>query len=108
MAAQLPGLKLFDLTGRGALVTGGSKGLGYAMAAALASAGANIVLVNRNKEEGESAAKELQKEFGTKVSFVACDVTDEQQVNSMTDAAIKFLGRIDILINSAGINIRGA
>jgi NAD(P)-dependent dehydrogenase (short-subunit alcohol dehydrogenase family) len=107
MADALPGIKLFDLAGKAAVVTGGSKGLGYAMAAGLASAGANVVLVNRNKEEGEQSARELQKTFGTKVSFIAADVSDEKQVTSMVADALNFLGRIDILINSAGINIRG-
>jgi NAD(P)-dependent dehydrogenase (short-subunit alcohol dehydrogenase family) len=107
MADALPGIKLFDLAGKAAVVTGGSKGLGYAMAAGLASAGANVVLVNRNKEEGEQSARELQKAFGTKVSFIAADVSDEKQVTSMIAGALNFLGRIDILINSAGINIRG-
>src|SRR5690349_9273966 len=107
MSSKLPGVKLFDLTGRSAVITGGSKGLGYAMAAALASAGANIALVNRNVQEGESAAKTLHKEFGVGVSFTTVDVTDEKQVDTMTQAAIKMLGKIDILINSAGINIRG-
>ena len=54
----LPGIKQFDLSGKAALITGGSKGLGYAMAAGLASAGARIMLVNRNTEEGIQAAKE--------------------------------------------------
>jgi NAD(P)-dependent dehydrogenase (short-subunit alcohol dehydrogenase family) len=107
MADALPGIKLFDLNGRGAVVTGGSKGLGYAMAAGLASAGANVVLVSRNKEEGQQAARELQNDFGTTVSFIAADVADEKQVNEMVSDAMKLLGKVDILINSAGINIRG-
>jgi gluconate 5-dehydrogenase len=77
------------------------------MAAALASAGANLAIAARNKDEGEVAARELQKDFGTKVSFITTDVTDEKQVEAMVATALKFLGRIDILINSAGINIRG-
>jgi NAD(P)-dependent dehydrogenase (short-subunit alcohol dehydrogenase family) len=104
---KLPGIKLFNLTGRGAVITGGSKGLGYAMAAALASAGANLVLAARNEEEGKAAAQELQRDFGTRVSFVVADVTEPKQVEEMISAALKFLGKLDILINSAGINIRG-
>jgi NAD(P)-dependent dehydrogenase (short-subunit alcohol dehydrogenase family) len=104
---KLPGIKLFNLSGRGALITGGTKGLGYAMAAALASAGANLMLAARNKDDGEKAARELHKDFGTKVSFITADVTDEKQVETMVASALKFLGKIDILINSAGINIRG-
>lgn len=104
---RLPGIKQFDLTGKAAIITGGSKGLGLAMAAGLASAGANIMLVNRNKEEGEEAAKELRSTFGTKVVSFAADITNEAQTIFMTKEAMKIFGQINILINSAGINIRG-
>lgn len=104
----LPGIKQFDLTGRSAIITGGSKGLGLAMAAALASAGANIMLVNRNAEEGRQAAKELVDEYSTNCISFAADVTSVEQTEAMAAAAIEAFGRIDILINSAGINIRGA
>ena len=104
----LPGIKQFDLTGKAAIITGGSKGLGLAMAAGLASAGANIMLVNRNAEEGANAASELSQEFGTLVTSFGADITDLAQTEAMAKAAIDTFGRIDILINSAGINIRGA
>ena len=65
----LPGIKQFDLSGKVALVTGGSKGLGLAMAAGLASAGAKIMLVNRNAEEGNQAAKDLATDFGVEATF---------------------------------------
>ncbi|TLV03316.1 SDR family NAD(P)-dependent oxidoreductase [Dyadobacter luticola] len=105
---MLPGIKQFDLTGKVAIVTGGSKGLGFAMAAGLASAGANVVLVNRNKAEGERAAAEIAEAFGTQVISYAADITSEEQVQAMAAFAVERLGKIDILINSAGINIRGA
>ena len=105
---KLPGIKLFDLTGRCAIITGGSKGLGLAMAAGLASAGANIILVNRNESDGTSAAEELGKLYNTKVLSFAADITKKEQTEAMADFAIKSFGKIDILINSAGINIRGA
>ncbi len=104
---QLPGIKLFDLTGRSAIITGGSKGLGLAMAHGLASAGCNLVIVNRNKEEGEMAAKEIKQEYPVKIISLPCDVRNESDVNIMTQAAITAMGKIDILINCAGINIRG-
>lgn len=104
----LPGIKQFDLTGRSAIITGGSKGLGLAMAAALASAGANIMLVNRNAEEGQAAAKELHEEYGTTCLSFAADVTSVEHTEAMAKTAMEAFGRIDILINSAGINIRGA
>ena len=103
----LPGIKQFDLTGKGAIITGGSKGLGYAMAAALASAGASVMLVNRNAEEGRQAAKDLSADFGVKTISFSADITDVQQTEAMATAAIDAFGRVDILINSAGINIRG-
>jgi gluconate 5-dehydrogenase len=103
----LPGIKLFDLTGKAAIITGGSKGLGLAMAAGLASAGANVMLVNRNKEEGVQAAKELSRDYGTKAVSFAADVSHKEETEAMSSAALDAFGRIDILINSAGINIRG-
>lgn len=105
---KLPGIKLFDLTDRVAIITGGSKGLGLAMAAGLASAGSKIVIVNRNSEEGEAATKELNENYNAQSIFIAADVTNEQQINNMTQEVLDRFGKIDILINSAGINIRGA
>jgi len=103
----LPGIKQFDLSGKIALVTGGSKGLGLAMAAGLASAGAKIMLVNRNAEEGNQAAKDLSADFGVKATSFSADVSDQQQTEAMVKATLDAFGQIDILINSAGINIRG-
>ena len=104
----LPGIRQFDLTGKSAIITGGSKGLGFAMAAGLASAGAAIMLVNRNAEEGESAAKQLREDFRIEAISFPADITNEKQTEQMAAAAIDAFGKIDILINSAGINIRGA
>ena len=105
---KLPGIKQFDLSGKAALITGGSKGLGLAMAAGLASAGANIMLVNRNAEEGIQAAKELRADYGTKAISFSANISEVQQTEAMAKAAMDAFGQIDILINSAGINIRGA
>jgi NAD(P)-dependent dehydrogenase (short-subunit alcohol dehydrogenase family) len=102
-----PGIKQFNLSGKVAIITGGSKGLGFSMAAGLASAGANVMLVNRNKDEGESSAKELKDAFGTTVISLAADITDRKQTEEMVASALGAFGKIDILINSAGINIRG-
>jgi len=104
----LPGIKQFDLTGRSAIITGGSKGLGLAMAAGLASAGADVMLVNRNAAEGAHAANELSAMYRTKALSFGADITDKEQTEAMAELAIKSFGKIDILINSAGINIRGA
>jgi NAD(P)-dependent dehydrogenase (short-subunit alcohol dehydrogenase family) len=105
--APLPGIKLFDLSQRVAVITGGSKGLGRAMAAGLASAGADVALVSRNGAEAEAAAAGIARDHGRRAIGLACDVTQPDQVEAMVSAAERALGRIDILINSAGINIRG-
>jgi gluconate 5-dehydrogenase len=104
----LPGIKQFDLSGKAAIITGGSKGLGLAMAAGLASAGAHVMLVNRNAEEGAQAAQALSQQYGTKALSFPADITNQQQTEAMANAAMDAFGQIDILINSAGINIRGA
>lgn len=104
----LPGIKQFDLSNKTAIITGGSKGLGLAMAAGLASAGANIMIVNRNEKDGIEAAEQLSKEFGIKAIAFCADVSNVEQTQNMAKVAIERFGKIDILINSAGINIRGA
>ena len=104
---QLPGIKLFDLHGRTAIITGGSKGLGLAMAEGLASAGANIMLVNRNQEEGQEAATRIRDTYNTKAISFAGDITNQSKTEDMAKEAMTAFGRIDILINSAGINVRG-
>jgi NAD(P)-dependent dehydrogenase (short-subunit alcohol dehydrogenase family) len=106
-SSPLPGLQQFNLTGRVALVTGGSKGLGVAMAAGLASAGADVVLVSRHLDEAQTAAAEIARDFGKRALGLVADVTSEEQVNAARDAALREFGAVDILINSAGINIRG-
>lgn len=105
--APLPGIRLFDLSGRTAVVTGGSKGLGLAMAAGLASAGAEVMLVSRHAAEAQAAADGLARDFGRRAFGRACDVTSADAVAALFAEAEKTLGRVDILINSAGINIRG-
>lgn len=104
---SLPGIKLFDMTGQVALVTGGSKGLGLAMASGLVSAGAEAVLVSRNEQEVTAAAQELARAYGRRVLGISADVTDEDSITRAVARATQELGKIDILINNAGINIRG-
>lgn len=103
----LPGIRQFDLTGRVALITGGSKGLGEAMAAGLASAGADVVLVSRHLEEAQVTAKRIADQFGKRALGLWANVTDPGGVDEMTSAAVAEMGKVDVLINSAGINIRG-
>jgi NAD(P)-dependent dehydrogenase (short-subunit alcohol dehydrogenase family) len=93
--------KLFDLTGRVAIITGGSVGLGRQMADGLAEMGAHLVLCARKKERCLQAAAELQA-IGVQVLAVACDVKDPASIQKVADAALERFGRIDILINNAG------
>ncbi|WP_459558040.1 SDR family NAD(P)-dependent oxidoreductase [Lacunimicrobium album] len=100
------GLKLFDLTGKTAIVTGGSKGLGFSMAQGLASAGANVVLVSRNAEEAQQKAQAIADQFGVQAMGLSADVASEEHVAAMVEKVVARFGGVDILINSAGINIR--
>ena len=104
---MLPGIKQFDLTGRSAIVTGGSKGLGEAMAAGLASAGADLLLVSRHAGEAAATAKQIAADFRHRAISMEADVTRPDDVAAMTTRAVEEFGRIDILINNAGINVRG-
>jgi 2-dehydro-3-deoxy-D-gluconate 5-dehydrogenase len=97
----------FDLKGRVALVTGGNGGIGLGMARGLAQAGAAIAVAGRNQAKSEAAAAELAK-LGVATIVVTGDVTDDAQCQRMMDETVKRLGRLDILINNAGINIRKA
>src|SRR5438876_9023410 len=94
------------LSGKAALITGASKGLGKAMALALSEAGASIALVSRDETKLNAVAKEIHDAGGHAEVFVA-DVTDEEQVARVRDQyKAKFGGALHILINNAGINIR--
>ena len=93
--------QLFDLTGRVAIVTGGSIGLGRQMAEGLAEVGANLVLCARKKERCQQAAEDLQK-LGVKILALACDVKNPADIQQVVDATMAQFGRIDILINNAG------
>jgi NAD(P)-dependent dehydrogenase (short-subunit alcohol dehydrogenase family) len=104
---MLPGLKLFDLSGRVAVVTGGSKGLGLAMAQGLASAGADVALVSRHEDQARAAADEIAMAYCRKAVGIRADVTNPAEVDALVARVLKDLGRIDILSNNAGINIRG-
>ena len=104
---MLPGIKQFDLTGRAAIVTGGSKGLGQAMADGLASAGANVLVSSRHGDEATATAEQIAKDHGVTAVGVEADVTSSDAVDDMVAQAVSAFGRVDILINNAGINTRG-
>jgi 2-deoxy-D-gluconate 3-dehydrogenase len=98
----LPNNKLLDLTGKSAIVTGGSLGIGYAISYRLAEAGANVMIANRNEEEGKRAVSELT-EKGFKVQSIKADVSEEEEVKHMVSQTVTAFGSIDILVNNAGI-----
>src|SRR5215471_18614000 len=95
--------QLFDLTGRVAIITGGSIGLGRQMAEGLAEMGANLVLCARKEERCRQAAEELQH-LGVKASALACDVNNQASIQQVVDETLSQFGRIDVLINNAGIS----
>ena len=93
---------LFDLTGRVAVVTGASTGLGLQMAKAFASQGAKLVLLARRMNLLEENAKAITAEFGVEVLPFACDITSAERVKEAVKATIDRFGRVDILVNNAG------
>lgn len=99
-------LDIFRLDGRVALVTGGSRGLGFVMAQALAEAGASVVVTSRQLENAQASAAKIAQATGQRVSGVAVDVTEAKQIQAMVQSVLHTFGRIDILVNNAGINIR--
>ena len=98
--AQKNVFDLFRLDGRRALVTGGSKGLGYVFAQALAEAGADVVINSRNLAECQQAADEIAKATGRRVIAIAGDVNHAVEVAALRNAAEAQLGAIDILVNN--------
>jgi 2-deoxy-D-gluconate 3-dehydrogenase len=97
--------KLFDLTGKVAIVTGGNGGIGLGMARGLADAGAAIVIVGRNQPKSAAATEEIKKTGGKAIAIEA-DVTDRNAVKDVIAGTVREFGRLDILVNNAGINIR--
>ena len=104
---MLPGINQFDLTDRVAVVTGGSKGLGLAIASGLASAGADIVVSSRHGDEAVAAADQIAHESSRQALGLEADVTVSEKVDAVVAKTMERFGKIDILVNNAGINIRG-
>ena len=95
--------QLFDLTGRVAIVTGGSRGLGFEIAEGLAEAGASLMLCARREQWLTPAIDEMRKR-GVRVEGKVCDVTDPKQVEDVVSDTIAKFGKVDILINNAGVS----
>jgi NAD(P)-dependent dehydrogenase (short-subunit alcohol dehydrogenase family) len=95
---------LFDLSGRVALVTGGSKGLGLAMADGFASAGADVFICSRHESELKEAAAKL-RHHNHRVEYATADLGDRRATVKLADEVLKRMGRVDILVNNAGTNI---
>ncbi|WP_327587812.1 SDR family oxidoreductase [Nonomuraea sp. NBC_00507] len=96
-----------DLTDQVALITGGSAGLGKAIAVALAHAGCTVVVCGRRQQACERTAADITATTGQRALGMACDVTDEDGVRHFFDAVVTRHGRLDILVTSAGIQARG-
>ena len=94
-------MTLFDLNGKAALVTGGNGGIGLGMAQGLAQAGAKVAIAGRDKTKSAAALKSLPGAIA-----LEADLTDEKSCRAMVEEAAKRLGRLDILINNAGMNVR--
>ena len=96
--------KLVSLSGRTALVTGGSKGIGKAMARAFAEAGANIAISARHEDELKRAKAEIADGTNVKVEYFVADMTQRDQVRKLAKDVLAKLGRVDVLVNNAGSN----
>jgi 2-deoxy-D-gluconate 3-dehydrogenase len=96
---------MFDLKGKVAIVTGGNGGIGLGMARGLAGAGARVVVAARNEKKSSAAVAELRG-LGSEAIAITVDVTNERSVDAMVAGVVRQCGRIDILLNNAGINVR--
>ena len=95
----------FDLDGRTALVTGGSKGIGKAIAAGFHQAGAQVMIASRHRDELDAAAEEIAGGTGGRVIRHVADMTERAEVRGLAEAAVAGLGHVDILVNNAGANL---
>lgn len=100
-------MNLFDLTGKVAVVTGASSGLGADAARAYAEQGAHVALLARRKEKLDSVVKEIEA-AGHKAIAVQCDVSNEESIKKAIDEVLAHYGKIDILLNNAGIAVGGS
>ena len=99
------GLEIFDLTGKTAMVTGSTRGLGEIAATALAKAGADIAVCGRNADDLRRVTNDIQ-EIGRKADGFFIDVTEKKSVTKAVEQILEYFGKIDILVNNAGVNYR--
>lgn len=97
---------LFDLSGRVSVVTGGNSGIGKGMADAFASKGSTVVIAARNEAKTAAAVEDIKTRFGVPVMGVSLDVSDKGSIDSGIAKVMEQYGRIDVLVNNAGMNIR--
>jgi NAD(P)-dependent dehydrogenase (short-subunit alcohol dehydrogenase family) len=97
-------LDVFNLSGKVALVTGGSKGLGKAMARGLAQAGADILISSRHENELRTALEEILQGTGRKGRYLVSDLSKRDEAKRLAAKSLELMGRVDILINNAGTN----
>lgn len=95
---------LFNLKGRSALVTGGSRGLGKAMARGFAECGAKVMICSRHEEELQAAVREISEGLDADVRHVVTDMSKRDEVDALAAAALEAFGTVDILVNNAGVN----
>ncbi len=96
---------IFDLSGRVALVTGGSRGIGKAMARLFAEAGADIAICSRKEDQLQAAAAEIGDGTGVRVEHFVTDMTRREEVRRLADETLRRLGKVDVLVNNAGFNV---
>ncbi len=96
---------LFDLTGKNALVTGGSRGLGKAMARGFAEHGANVLICSRHEDELIAAVAEIGEGLEVDVHYAVADMSDRGDTTALAERALELFGTVDILVNNAGINV---
>src|ERR671917_1731174 len=96
--------QLHDLTGKVAVVTGGSRGIGRAIAQTLAEAGADVVIASRKLDACETAAAEVQRATGRRAEPIACHVGRWDDCDRLVDETLDRLGRLDVLVNNAGMS----
>jgi len=98
--------KLFDLSDKVAVVTGGNGGIGRGIAEGLASAGCSVVIAARNRDKSTAAALEIEKAYGVRTLCIELDVKDPESIKRMPGLVLEAFGCLDILFNNAGVNLR--